>query len=570
DDLLFPNLTVYENLYYKLKLCLPKLTDSHEINKRIENLLNSVGLYEQRNMIVGDVMNKRLSGGQRRRLNIALELVMGPVIIILDEPTSGLSSKDSENIVDFLNLLKEQGKIIITSIHQPNAVIFKRFDKVLLMDRGGVQVFFSPVESAFQYFNQELRQCHNEELMLKQKLKMPELFFDLLEYADTSDKRLYSPDYWEEKYRNHSFRNVFEQDASTSDSITAKPVGKKQQKSMKLRNLLLLLHRNFKNKLRSKLNLLMTLFVSPFLALAVAFVLRGTPEGIPYSFYQNQNSLLFDFISVIIFIFIGLANSIDDILGEKRIIIREQKLGVNSLCQLTAKHLVLFTMTLVQVLLYYFIAELVLSMRGYLAPKGLFYLLSGMAGYSMGLFFSAMIKDRAAIINILPLVIIPQIMFSGAVIQFAEMNKALKLNPNSEIPEFCQIIPSRWLYEGMVIGSARINSYALAKQRYLANTKNAVLDPNISVEEYMKIVDGFAAYEATHLPDKYLNHLTDTTVGLAHGRFVNQPRNIFLSHKMMLSKNKEISTLYLDIIISAIFILGFYLLSLIKLKYWYR
>ncbi|MDD2332077.1 MAG: ABC transporter ATP-binding protein, partial [Candidatus Cloacimonetes bacterium] len=111
DDLLFTNLSVYENLYYNLRLRLPQIRDKIEIKTRIENILRNVGLYDQRNLIVGDVMNKKLSGGQRRRLNIALELVSNPMIMILDEPTSGLSSKDSENITRFLAELKEQGKI---------------------------------------------------------------------------------------------------------------------------------------------------------------------------------------------------------------------------------------------------------------------------------------------------------------------------------------------------------------------------------------------------------------------------------------------------------------------------
>jgi ABC transport system ATP-binding/permease protein len=147
DDLLIEELSVYQNLYYNAKLCLGEL-DEAEINKRIDKVLNSLGLFYVKDLVVGSPLNKFISGGQRKRLNIALELIREPYILFVDEPTSGLSSTDSENV---LSLLKEQalsGKIIVINIHQPSSDMFKLFDKIIIMDKGGYPAYFgNPLDS---------------------------------------------------------------------------------------------------------------------------------------------------------------------------------------------------------------------------------------------------------------------------------------------------------------------------------------------------------------------------------------------------------------------------------------
>ncbi len=567
DDLLFSNLSVYENVYYKLKLSLPGLKDPLEIRSRIQNLLRSVDLFEQRDMLVGDVNNKKLSGGQRRRLNIALELISGPAILILDEPTSGLSSKDSESIIQLLGELRDQGKIVISTIHQPNASIFNSFDKVLLMDKGGVQVYFGDAAAAFDYFAEELLQVEDPALTEKLALKMPDFFFDLVEYRDSAEARVFDPDYWDKKYRDFSFLQAMNWDNSPVHNEEGPSQSKRA--CFSLRNLTILFKRNFLNKSRSLLNLFMTLLAAPILALLTAFVLRSSVDLTSYNYYQNQNAILFDFIAVIIFIFIGLANSIDDILGEKRIIKRELKMGISALSQLTSKHLVLFLMTCVQALLFYAVSALVLDMRGFLLPKFIFYVLSGMTGYSLGLLFSSIIKDRSAVINILPLVIIPQIMFSGVVIEFTKMNPMLKISQEADIPEFCQLIPSRWLVEGLVIGSAQHKLLARKQEAYVNKRKELIASSEMTAMLSLAMADDYQDFLERHPERRYANQSTQTLVNISQGRYSSRQVNAFFSYKMRLF-GKEFSTIVADFFVSLLFIALAATFTLIRIKRYFK
>ena len=147
DDLLLDELTVFQNLYYNAKLCFSRLSEE-EVLSRINKILKDLELYGIRDLKVGTPLNKFISGGQRKRLNIALELIREPSILFVDEPTSGLSSLDSEKV---MLLLKEQalkGKLVMINIHQPYSDIFKLFDRILVLDKGGYPVYKgNPIDS---------------------------------------------------------------------------------------------------------------------------------------------------------------------------------------------------------------------------------------------------------------------------------------------------------------------------------------------------------------------------------------------------------------------------------------
>ncbi len=204
DDLLIEELSVFDNLYFNARFCFKHLSDK-EIREKVTETLSNLGLNEKRDLRVGSVLNKTISGGQRKRLNIALELIREPSILFLDEPTSGLSSRDSENVMDLLRELTLKGRLVFVVIHQPSSELYKMFDRVVILDEGGKLVYYgNPVEAVIHFKkadNQvnarvgECPVCGNVN---------PELIFNTIEahqvdeYGNYTDQRKVSPKTWEE------------------------------------------------------------------------------------------------------------------------------------------------------------------------------------------------------------------------------------------------------------------------------------------------------------------------------------------------------------------------------------
>ncbi|CAO1599287.1 hypothetical protein XANCAGTX0491_003020 [Xanthoria calcicola] len=147
EDALIGSLTVRETLDFAARLSLPSSVSQSEKSRLVEELLLSFGLRDQANTLVGTPIRKGISGGQKRRLSIASQLITGPKILFLDEPTSGLDSTASFEVIKFLKKIVQQHKlIVIASIHQPSTATFDLFDKLLLLSAGQL-CYFGPVIS---------------------------------------------------------------------------------------------------------------------------------------------------------------------------------------------------------------------------------------------------------------------------------------------------------------------------------------------------------------------------------------------------------------------------------------
>ncbi|NJM14452.1 MAG: ATP-binding cassette domain-containing protein [Bacteroidales bacterium] len=153
DDMLIKELTVYQNLYYNARLSFRYYTENM-INKVVEDALVNFDLLEARDLPVGNTQNTILSGGQRKRLNIALELMREPAVLFVDEPTSGLSSSDTEKAMSLLKRQTFKGKLVLAILHQPSSDIFKLLDKLMVMDQGGRVIFYGNPVDALLYFKE--------------------------------------------------------------------------------------------------------------------------------------------------------------------------------------------------------------------------------------------------------------------------------------------------------------------------------------------------------------------------------------------------------------------------------
>jgi ABC-type multidrug transport system ATPase subunit len=137
EDTLIGSLTVKETLKYSAGLALPRGVAAHELQHRVDQLIKSFGLQDQSRTLIGTPLQKGLSGGQKRRVSVATQLITSPKILYLDEPTSGLDSTASYEVVSFIRDFARQNNVLmIASIHQPSTKTFELFDKMCLLSRG--------------------------------------------------------------------------------------------------------------------------------------------------------------------------------------------------------------------------------------------------------------------------------------------------------------------------------------------------------------------------------------------------------------------------------------------------
>ncbi|WAR14879.1 ABCG5-like protein [Mya arenaria] len=152
-DRFLPNLTVRETLIYSAKLRLPGCSTSEEIEKRVTDVVLAMGLKDVADTRIGGSIIRGISGGERRRVTIAIQLLKNPDIILLDEPTSGLDSYTARHLVSNLRDLARRGNIVMLSLHQPSSDIYSLLDRIGIMSKGEF-VYFGCAKGMVQYFTE--------------------------------------------------------------------------------------------------------------------------------------------------------------------------------------------------------------------------------------------------------------------------------------------------------------------------------------------------------------------------------------------------------------------------------
>ena len=456
DDLLIEELTVFQNLYFNARLCFRDFSRQRLI-RMVMRVLMDIDLIGIRNLTVGDPINKFISGGQRKRLNIALELIREPSVLFADEPTSGLSSMDSEMV---MLLLKEQtlkGRLVIVNIHQPSSDIFKLFDKLLILDKGGYPIYYgNPIDALIHFKTvsshvnpdqSECRECgyvNPEQLLQITEAKI------VNEYGRFTGNRKTTPGEWYALFRTHiqPKLEIREKISQIPESFFRIPGRFRQFRIFTFRNAL--------TKVTNRQYLLINLLEAPFLAVLLAFLTRYR-FGDDYVFGDNRNLVAYLFMSVVVSLFLGMMVSAEEIIRDRRLLKREAFLHLSRISYLNSKIILLFALSAIQAILYVAAGNLVLGIKGMTLSYWLILFATSCFANMVGLNISSGLNSVVAIYILIPFIIVPQLLLSGTIVPFDYLNPAIASRENT--PVVGDLMTSRWSFEALAVKQFSGNAY---------------------------------------------------------------------------------------------------------------
>ncbi len=479
DDLLIEELTVFQNLYYNAKLCFKDKTEE-ELVEMVNRTLTSLGLYERKDLKVGSPLNKMISGGQRKRLNIALELIREPSILFVDEPTSGLSSRDSENVMDLLRELTLKGKLIFVVIHQPSSDIYKMFDNMMILDTGGYLIYYgNPVESVMyfkridQQINSDVGECPTCGNV------NPELIFNIIEakvvdeFGRYTPTRKVSPPKWEEYYtENIKIRQLADESVPPPKSLNI---------PSRLKQFFIYTTRDFRSKISNTQYIVLNLLETPLLAFILAFVIRyiADPNSSIYIFRENENIPIFIFMALIVALFIGLTVSAEEIFRDRKILKREAFLNLSRSSYLFSKIFLLLILSAIQSVAFVLIANSILEIRGMYFDYWLVLFSTAVFANMLGLNISATFNSAVTIYIVIPLIMIPMMVLSGAMFTFEKLNRAV--GSINKVPLIAELMVTKWGYEALVVHQFKDNDF----QKYFYDIEKIQRNANYKTVYYI-------------------------------------------------------------------------------------
>ena len=487
DDLLIEDLTVYENLYFAAKLCFADYSNT-QIEACVTETLRMLGIYESRNLKVGNPLQKTISGGQRKRLNIALELLREPAILFLDEPTSGLSSRDSENILNLLKELALKGKLVITTIHQPSSDIFKMFDNLMLLDVGGYQIYYGDPVDSIVYFRDVVKMIQRDKgscitcgnVSVEQVFNIIETKV-VNEYGQLTEKRRLSPKDWGDQFCKRILPKI-------NLDITPSPLPKTTFKIPSwYRQFKVFCKRDILAKLKNKQYLIINFAEAPLLGLIIGYFLRyynpGADNTLGYTFENNPNIPYYFLMSIIVALFVGLSVSGEEIIKDRRILQREKFLNLNRISYLNSKVIILFGISAIQTFTFAIIGNSLLQFHGMFLAYWLILFSSACIANLIGLIISSAFDSVITIYILIPMILIPQLMFNGVAIDFDKLNPSI--SSSDRVPMLGEMMVSRWAYEAIMVKQFKDNPY----ERFFYENDKIMADADYKTGYFLKALD---------------------------------------------------------------------------------
>jgi ABC-type multidrug transport system ATPase subunit len=447
DDFLIEELSVYENLMYAARLCFRDKSEA-QLDDLVKKILRNLGLMEIRALKVGSPLDKTISGGQRKRLNIGLELLREPTVLFVDEPTSGLSSRDSENIMDLLKELSLRGKMVFVVIHQPSSDIYKMFDRLLIMDVGGFPIYYGNPIEAVVHFKETVNMVNSDHGACHECGNInPEQIFSIIEtkvvneFGRFTEHRKVSPQQWNEIYLNKFCQSRLE---PSNEKLKAT-----HQVPNWLGQLKVFFSRDLFSKLKNAQYIFINLWEAPVLAIFLASLVRYNSGEGDYTYFSNNNIPVFLFVSVVVALFMGLTVSAKEIIKDRKILKREKFLQLSRSSYLLAKISILFGISAIQTGLYVFFACWILEIQGEWFTFWLVLFSVSAVANLMGLNISSAFKTTITVYILIPILLIPQLILSGVVVNFDRFNE--NFANKERVPIIGDTMASRWSFEALMV-----------------------------------------------------------------------------------------------------------------------
>ncbi len=456
DDVLFSELTAAENL--RFAAALRSAGTPHP--DAIPLTLAAVGLEAKGGLRVGSVTEKVLSGGERKRLNIGLELIGSPDALLLDEPTSGLSSADAGSVMKILRDRADQGVLVMAVIHQPSPEVFSKFDKVIVLDVGGRLAYFGTPEGTRSYFG-----VHASGSM-RENWGPDGILETLVGRRTTLDggalRRNFDPAFWKMRYA--SARAAYEPPlVSHAEAASRKePPPAPVARPGFLKTGCVLLRREMLRRMRGWRAVAASCAIAVLLALIVAWVCRIISPAGTYSFTTNRHLPAFCFLNVILVQFLALSSSVQELVKDRAHRMRERLLRVPGAFWLIAKVPGLAIQTALQAALVVLAGGWVIGLGYGRVELWLALTLAGWASAALGLLVSALprISERVALAAV-PLLLVPQMILCGAQpFAFKDLSHlhapftppAIHEGQPAPPPWIAQGMTSRWAYQACISG----------------------------------------------------------------------------------------------------------------------
>ena len=464
DDIMHPELTVREVLFYTARLKLPVDVSDEDINHRISDVCTSVGLNDKLETLIGTTEQKTLSGGQKKRVNLAMELLTDPKILFLDEPTSGLSSADTVTVMKLLRkMADERGIAIIITIHQPSTPVYQLMDKVIYLKDGKLCYYGNAFPDSISYFVPE---------------KDPEIAGPDAVMQKLDDG---SPHVMQVEYRKTQAYQDFVIKRDQLLSRANKAGGRiESRQANRASQLISLLKRYLTCKTRDRGSLAVLFAQAPTIGLLVGWIFRESDLNPPL------------FLLVFVSLWFGTNNSAKELVGERSIFLRESRSGLSPIAYLGSKMLAQAFLAFVQCFLLVGASCIFIDFSFPFLSAVLICWITSLVGISAGLCVSAWSKTEVTAIVAVPLILIPFILFGGLLKPYDDMGGV------SRFVAFFN--PARWGYEHIVQTEREEHEkYSLSPEKLINQlrntldaTRNGIPAPDIEEDDDMPKLRAFS------------------------------------------------------------------------------